>query len=482
MLLLYLSIEPSNVHNSRPRDPVISRPGSSSSSNSSESRQDQASSLDIDKMIQTNLMQYDHRLIGGLGGGLSLNMNEFRSEPLRSEPSVGNSNHHHHQQMYVEPLQLDKLGIDSSFNNDRYLRQRSSFIGLPANQQRQREGGEDDSMALDILGGDTSQLSYMFGNFNMMNLNEKSQQQQQQQQTFGGDQSRPLTSTSSPTVGSARPDSRSSGVDMSLNMNGTTTMPISSSSFDSHYHFNSDGRTTDDDDMFNKAYSGNFMDSDAYVFKYDTTPPVELSFLSPSPKVPSSSVVAAAALSLSPMTSLLHRSDEDTYTSGGGGGGGVDNKMGGIASLSSGQLSPMDAPGRLSRVKSSSRVILPVVSVSGSPQQASRENSTMILFTNGRCKSMDVIASSSSTVVNSSRTASDESSCNSVLDLLNNEVMLELSDHSPSGKKKKFIKPSLLKSSSCPVNSKIYPVNCDVLSSPSMSRELSISIDSHDSL
>jgi len=435
-------------------------------------------------MIQTNLMQYDHRLIGGLGGGggLSLNMSEFRSESLRSEPSVGNSSnhHHHHQQMYVEPLQLEKLGIDSSFNNDRYLRQRSSFIGLPANQ-RQREGGEDDSMALDILGGDTSQLSYMFGSFNMMNPNEKSQQQQQQQQTYGGDQSRPLTSTSSPTVGSARPDSRSSGVDMSPTMSGTT-MPISSSSFDSHYHFNLDGRTTDDDDMFNKAYSGNFMDSDAYVFKYDTAPPVELSFLSPSPKAPSSSVVAAAALSLSPMTSLLHRSDEDTHTTGGGGGGGgVDNKMGGITSLSSGQSSPMEAPGKLSKAKSSSRVILPVVSVPGSPQQASRENSTMILFTNGRCKSMDVIASSP-TVVNSSRTASDESSCNSVLDLLNNEVMLELSDHSPSGKKKKFIKPSLLKSSSCPMNSKIHPVNWDVSSSPSMSRELSISIDSHDSL
>jgi len=144
----------------------------------------------------------------------------------------------------------------------------------------------------------------------------------------------------------------------------------------------------------------------------------------------------------------------------------------------------MEAPGKLSKAKSSSRLILPVVSMPGSPQQASRENSTMILFTNGRCKSMDVIASSSSssTVVNNSRTASDESSCNSVLDLLNNEVMLELSDHSPSGKKKKFIKPSLLKSSSCPMNSKIHPVNWDVSSSPSMSRELSISIDSHDSL
>lgn len=449
-------------------------------------------------MIQTNLMQYDHRLIGGVGGGLSLNMSEFRSEPLRSEPSVDNSNHHHqqhqHQQMYVEPLQLDKLGIDSSFNNDRYLRQRSSFIGLSVDQQQRGGGGgggKDDPLVLDILGGDTSQFSYMFDNFNMMNLNEKSQQQQQQ--TYGGDQSRmqttspalgsarPLTSTSSPTVGSARPDSRSSGVDMSLNMSGTT-MPISSSSFVSHYHFNLDGRTTDDDDMFNKAYSGNFMDSDAYVFKHDTTPPVELSFLSPSPKV-ASSVVAAAALSLSPMTSLLHRSDEDTtHTSGGGSSGGVDNKMGGITSLSSGQSSPMDAPGKLSKAKSSSRVILPVVSVSGSPQQASRENSTMILFTNGRCKSMDVAASSSSTVVNSSRTASDESSCNSVLDLLNNEMMLELSDHSPSGKKKNFIKPSLLKSSSCPVNSKIHPVNWDVPSSPHISRELSISIDSHDSL
>jgi hypothetical protein len=266
---------------------------------------------------------------------------------------------------------------------------------------------------------------------------------------------------------------------MSLNMS-ETTIPISSSSFDSHYHFNLDGRATDDDDMFNKAYSGNFMDSDAYVFKYDTTPPVELSFLSPSPKGVSSVVAAAAASSLSPMASLLHRSDEDIHTSVSGG---VDHKMGGgITSLSSGQSSPMDTPGKLGKAKSSSRVILPVVSVSGSPQQASRENnSVMVLFTNGRCKSMDVVASSP-TVVNGSRTASDESSCNSILDLLDNEMMLELSDHSPSGKKKQFIKPSLLKSSSCPVNSKIHPVNWDVPSSPPISRELCISFDSHDSL
>lgn len=552
MLSLRFCVEPSNAHNARPRDPVISRPISSSSAESSStnslesSLQDHAissNSLDIDKMIQTNLMQYDHRLIGGGviggggvvggviggGGGLSLNVSEFRSELMRSEPSVSNSNNntnhhpqqhphphqqqqHHHQQMYVEPLQLEKLGIDSSFNNDRYLRQRSSFIGTsladhqphhhPHQQQRGvGEGGGvggDNSLALDIL-GDTSQLNYLFHNhLNIVNPHEKSEGEDQQQQSYSVDQSRmrttspavgsarPLTSTSSPTVGSARPDSRSNNeIDMSLNLSGNT-MPITSSSFDSHYHFNLARRTTDDDDMFDKAYSGNFMESDAYCTP-TSGPPVEFSFLSLSPKEEVSSVT-----------------DEEIRV----GSGDVDNnnnhnKMMMIVGNPTISSPMMDTPGKAK--SSSSRLILPSVmsGVTGSSPLSPRENSKMLLFANGR-KSMDtaaaaVVASvaasvaasvvaSSPTGVNGSRTISDESgSNNSILDHLNNEIMLELSNHSPpSGRKKKFIKPILLKSSSCPVNSKIHPVNWDVPSSPQQQiRQEQSTIsndDSHESL
>ena len=332
--------------------------------------------------------------------------------------------------------------------------------------------GGDNSLALDIL-GDTSQLNYLFHNhLNIVNPHEKSEGEDQQQQSYSVDQSRmqttspavgsarPLTSTSSPTVGSARPDSRSNNeIDMSLNLSGNT-MPITSSSFDSHYHFNLARRTTDDDDMFDKAYSGNFMESDAYCTP-TSGPPVEFSFLSLSPKEEVSSVT-----------------DEEIRV----GSGDVDNnnnhnKMMMIVGNPTISSPMMDTPGKAK--SSSSRLILPSVmsGVTGSPLSP-RENSKMFLFTNCR-KSMDtaaaVVASvaasvvaSSPTGVNGSRTVSDESgSNNSILDHLNNEIMLELSNHSPpSGRKKKFIKPILLKSSSCPVNSKILPVNWDVPSSP----------------
>jgi len=263
-----------------------------------------------------------------------------------------------------------------------------------------------------------------------------------------------LTSTSSPTVGSARADSRSNNANQSLNLNGTEQ----SSAYDSNLYFNMNGRSVDDD-MFSKAYSGgHFMDSGAFSFNDDVpnAPPLELSFLSPSLR---GGVSTGGGLGgLSAIASPLKRYDEDEDDD-------MDNKMISNTSSHSGQSPPLiDTPGKLGRSKSTSR--FPVVSAGG--PSSPTENSKFLFISNR--KSIDLATMLGQASIVRGRTASDESSCNSILDYVNNEVC-DLSNHSSPGmsSKKNFVKPNLLKSSSCPVvSSRNRPVSWDVSSSPQL--------------